>query len=226
MNKFSVALLAGCAALRNARTDPDAVFNVALGYTSTSVLDPVSGLATYLLHVHIPHDRGLVAYFERPETWHRLVNRAIVLALCGLYEREHDAMDCAVRRRPKSWRSWRQFGLVRPTLQLLDHGLRDRPHCVPSDVRANGLVELLKILPRTVVYACKIGDNNVGTAAFGAAVRVWTHCNAVCGRLCVEPVHERPAYFAQDCPIGLSADAPDDFGRYVLAQEPQSAGPR
>ena len=80
-------LLAGCPAFADARTKPDALFAIALGRTPISVLHPLGGFATHLLDVHMRHDRALVGrYFDRAETWQRLVDRAVVLVLTGINE--------------------------------------------------------------------------------------------------------------------------------------------
>lgn len=82
---------------------------------------------------------------------------------------------------------------MRPTLELLEFGLRCNSADMPASVRSNGLVELIKILPRTVPYACDIGDNDIGLTAVGAAVRVWCHCYTACDRsVCVSSCRATP----------------------------------
>lgn len=72
--------------------------------------------------------------------------------------------------------------MMRPTLELLEHGLRDRAAYMPASVRSGVIVTLLQVLPRTVRFACNLGDNDLGLTAFGAIVRVWNYCHAYCGR--------------------------------------------
>ena len=83
-----------------ARVRPDLLYDLALGRTPVSVLSPLGGLATHLLDFHCRHDHSLIArYFSRADIWHRLVDRAVVLALAGLNERDKHKRILVVRRR-------------------------------------------------------------------------------------------------------------------------------